>query len=63
MRARDAIGRRVVAVKQTRTHDGRDAFHWHLVAIVLDDGTRLVPSVVETNTGEYIVTLTAFTRD
>jgi hypothetical protein len=54
MRARDVVGRRIVAVRQTRVRlaSGRRAYH--LDALVLDDGTTVNFDVAAMEE-EYIV--------
>jgi hypothetical protein len=61
MRARDIIGRTIVAVNQERvstnwTGDGRElAFDWQVSSLVLDNGKRLILHAIETDV-EPIVT-------
>lgn len=48
MRARDVVGRRVVAVEQQRVWDqGTGGWVVHVHALVLDNGARLAPVVLE----------------
>ncbi len=52
MKARDAIGKRIVAIRQTRERwQHGNSFVWNVTALILDDGTRItvnaVPSVDE----------------
>ena len=49
MRTRGVIGKRIVAVEQVRVPRSRDRqAYTHLQALVLEDGTRITFSVVET---------------
>ena len=54
MRTRGIVGRRIAAIEQVRVRStpGRRG-HTDVVAIVLDNGIRLVPLTIETDTGEY----------
>ena len=47
MRASDAIGRRIVEIRQTRQHTPTGT-EYEVDAIVLDNGTVLIPFPVET---------------
>ena len=57
MRVRDAIGKRIVAIKQERVTANSGSVY-HVSAIVLDDGTVLSTSVAEME-GDYAVEITA----
>jgi len=63
MRARDVIGRTIVAIEQqrfsTNRGSGARSMVTHVYAIVLDDGTRLCPNVRETEIGDYAVEINA----
>ncbi len=53
MRARDAVGRTIVAVEQERFTDQRGR-HVHVDAFVLDNGTRLVLHPQEAENDPYV---------
>ena len=44
------IGKRIVAIQQERFHDPGNGWIVHVRAIVLDDGTELVPMTAQTET-------------
>ncbi len=48
MNTRDAVGRTITKIVQTRTVSNSGSIFYDLERIELDDGTRLVPIVVET---------------
>jgi hypothetical protein len=54
VRARDAVGKRIVAVEQQRTRDTAGQVVWHVDALVLEDGTRLLTHTCELD-GDYAV--------
>lgn len=55
MNTRNVIGRRIVAVRQTRTGSSTGP-SVDVSAIVLDNGYEIRPNVVETNEGgDYLV--------
>lgn len=47
------IGKRIVAIRQDMEDDGRGAEVWNVRALVLEDGTELVPMTLETEIGDY----------
>lgn len=47
------IGKRIVAIDQDKEEDGREGEVWNVRALVLEDGTELVPMTMETEIGEY----------
>ena len=55
MRARDVIGRTIVAVNQERVStnwagDGKElAFNWSVTSLVLDNGKTLILQAIETD--------------
>lgn len=57
MRARDVVGRRIVAIEQQQVQRGflRGRPVFHLDAIVLDDGTRIRLEGVERDDGGPLV--------
>lgn len=62
MKARDAVGKKIVAVRQNRFwHDDFKTWVVELSEIVLEDGTVLYPTVVEC-VGDYAVKLHAVKR-
>ena len=58
MRARDVVGKRIVAIEQQRTSDQCGRAFAHLDTLVLEDGTRITFSVVELP-GDYAIEATA----
>lgn len=63
MNSKDAVGRKIVAIEQTRytnRNTGKPA--WHLEYILLDNGTRLRVTTIE-GEGDYFHELTAHKRD
>jgi hypothetical protein len=55
MKTRGVIGKRIVAVEQGRESRGQGYSPANDVrALVLEDGTRLVPVTIESATGEYM---------
>lgn len=55
MKTRGVIGKRIVRVEQGRTARGQGYSPANDVrALVLEDGTRLVPMTIESETGEYM---------
>jgi len=62
MKSRDAVGKKIVRIEQTRTADNIGETVWHIDAIVLEDGTKLCPNVLETDIGEYLVEMTVYKR-
>jgi len=57
MNTKDAVGKRILRIEQSRVGDGRGGTHWDVSAIVLENGTRLIPRTVETEHGEYLITI------
>lgn len=58
MRARDAVGRRIVAIHQERVrNDTFQCVDYVVRAIELDNGTRLVPFSVPDEYDSYCVVL------
>lgn len=58
MRARDAIGRRIVGVRQHPVRNSGGTTIWDIDAIVLDNGVELRPLVNESEDGScYYVEL------
>ena len=57
MKARDVVGRRIVAIEQQQVQRGfmRGRPVMHLDALVLDDGTRIVLEAVERDDGGPLV--------
>jgi hypothetical protein len=54
VKTRGVIGKRIVEVVQERIAATRlYPAYTHVYALVLEDGTRLEPRTVETDTGEY----------
>lgn len=53
MRSRGGVEKRIAKIRQVRVHDGRTGFFYDVAAIVLEDGTSLVPVTRETEWGEY----------
>ena len=52
MKAKYAVGKRIVAIEQHRINAGGGrGIQIHVGAIVLDDGTRLVPNDADTEDG------------
>jgi len=55
VKTRGVLGKRIVAVEQRRESRGQGYSPENVVrALVLEDGTRLVPVTIETDTGEYV---------
>lgn len=52
LRSKDVVGKRIVKVEQSRASNGRGKMVWDVEALVLEDGTRLIPVTVETE-GDY----------
>jgi hypothetical protein len=54
MNTRGVLGKKIVGVEQVSamTNVGR---RWHVSALVLEDGTRLVPEVCETPCDGYVI--------
>ena len=56
MKSKDAVGKRIVEIKQKRIHrdDGGEYVGYGVSSIVLEDGTTLSPLVLETGYGYAI---------
>ena len=54
MRARDVIGRKIVAVRQDRIHDEVRGFYWGVIGFTLDNGTELVLNACESENNPYV---------
>lgn len=53
MKLTGVIGKRIVAVIQDKENPGYGKDVWNVRALVLEDGTELVPRTTETEIGEY----------
>ena len=52
MRARELVGRRVVAVRQYPVRASSGVRKWTVQSIVLDNGTVLIPSTIELDSAD-----------
>lgn len=59
MRTRGVIGKRIARIDQQRIVTPSGAVIYHLVAIVLEDGTRLAATVAELEC-EYAIVMNAY---
>jgi hypothetical protein len=59
VRTRGVIGKRIAAVEQQPITTPSNDRVYHIIAIVLEDGTRLVPHVAELE-ADYAVEMTAY---
>lgn len=62
MRAATVKGKRIVEVRQERVTSDTGTQAWNVICLVLEDGTRVVPSVVELG-HDYAVEMTVYGKN